>query len=497
MVSPTRLNERDIANLLSDVHFHSQHPSSYISFDPTVSFGFLSFVDNASIPLYAFVGPPLDVYTKTSSTEAWFSDYLLSDVCEDGREYSESAEDDAPPGIRCWGRSDVGILLKVDGEIKASRFECKITEMLIYAVLPELPFLTQNAPPTPPRSSSPNGDVEPRLAFGTGGLQTARLVARFISSDLYYAASQKSVSSLNEPPNGYAQFLTPPPEVRSTQQPLVQKRQRLKSLFDDASRQNKKARRRGGESVAKAMATTDVAPSALQERIFGSSSVDKELAGFPSVRMQPLERSHQLSRSQSLGSMNDLDAIRPGSRAGVVTARKRSSLHRVASLAALDSSSPAPEANPMEQQNKAALTRVVMAGMRIYGLQPRRKASCSKTASESVTSPATALAVDQPPGDEHEYKLVYHQTFKAASFTFRHQMAVQAISQDVMRDIVDRLLAMFCNDPVHTTLAAMNTGQSFGIEGCTEQHVFDLPSAGAISNQATECFGTPKKIRKG
>ena len=487
----------NIANLCIDVHFYNQHPSSYISFDPSVSFSFLSFVDNASIPLHAFVGPVLSVCSEAASTEAWLSNCLLNDVCENGDSNRENSENSASWWTRALGQSDLGILLKVDGEIKAAGFGYKITEILLCAALPELPFHTQNAPPTPPRSSSPNGGLEPHSASVTGGVQTARLVARLISSDLCYEASQESILSSSELLSGYAQFLTPPPESRSTQQPLVQKRHRLESLFDDASRQNKKARRRGGESVAKAMATADIASSALQERLFGSNSIDKELTGCPSVRIQPLERPHQLARSQSLGSLNDIEALRPGSRAGVVTARKRSSLHRVASVAALDSSSPAPEANPMEQQNKAALTRVVMAGMRLYGLQPRQKASHSRAASESLTSSATALAVDQPPGDEHEYKNVYHQTFKAASFVFRHQLDVQALSQDLMRDTVDRLLAMFCNDPVRTTLPAMNTGQAFGIEDNTEKHVFDSPSAGAIPNQATDCFGTPKKTRKG
>lgn len=488
---------RDVAKMRIDVHFHSQHPSSHLSFDPSVSFSFLSFVENASIPPHAFVGPPLDVYTKTSSTEAWLSNNLLDDVCEDGDNDKNSGEDGALWWIRGCGQSDLGILLRVDGEIKTCRFGSKITEILLYAALPELPFQTRDAPPTPPRSSSPNGDIELHSASVIGGVQTARLVARLISSDLCHTASQQLISSSNEPPSGYAQFLTPPPRIRSTPQPHIQKRQRLESLFDDASRQSKKARRGGGERVAKSMATADIASSALQERIFGSNSIDKEVVGLLSVRIQPPERPHQLCRSQSLGSINDIDAIRPGSRAGVMTARKRSSLHRVASLAVPDSSSPAPEANPMEQQNKAALTRVVMAGMRLYGLQSRRKVSHSKAALESPTSLATPLVVDQPPGDEHEYKLVYHQTFKAASFTFRHQMAVQVISQDLMRDTVDRLLAMFCNDSVHTTLIAMNTGQAFGIEDCTKQHAFDLPSTDTIANQATECFATPKKIQKG
>ncbi|KAL9118517.1 MAG: hypothetical protein Q9187_004938 [Circinaria calcarea] len=461
---------------LHDLHFYDQHPSSRISFDSAVSFSFLSFVEIASIPLHAFVGPLLNVYSGAASTEAWLSDCLLRDICEDRDDNGDSGGDGAPWWSRSCGQSNLGILLKVDGEIKISGFGYKIREVLLYAALPELPFYTRNAPPTPPRSSSPNGDWEPHSSSVTGEVQTARIVARLVSSDLFYAASQKKISSLSETPSGYAQFVAPSPEINSNQQPFVQKRQRLESLFDDASRQNKKARRRGGESVAKAMATADVASSVLQERIFGTSLIDKELAGFPPVRMEPPERPHQLSRSQSLGSMHDLDAIGPGNRAGVVAARKPSSLHRVASLAALDSSSPASETNRMEQQNKAALTRVIMAGMRLFGLEPRRKASHSRAASESLTSSAMALVQDQPSGDEHEYKLIYHQTYKAASFVFRHQMAVLAISQDMMRDTVDHLLAMFCNDPVQTPLTASNIGQTFGSEDRTAQCVFDSSS---------------------
>ena len=46
-----------------------------------------------------------------------------------------------------------------------------------------------------------------------------------------------------------------------------------------------------------------------------------------------------------------------------------------------------------------------------------------------------------------EYKLIYHQTFKAASFAFRARWATQTISQSIMRQVVDQLLDLFFTDP--------------------------------------------------
>jgi hypothetical protein len=75
----------------------------------------------------------------------------------------------------------------------------------------------------------------------------------------------------------------------------------------------------------------------------------------------------------------------------------------------------------MESRNKDALSKVVMAAMRLHGLQQRKKsrlrrASTALDAGEFQQSNAEEDA-EEVARDE-EYKLVYHQTYKGAAFAF-------------------------------------------------------------------------------
>ena len=52
--------------------------------------------------------------------------------------------------------------------------------------------------------------------------------------------------------------------------------------------------------------------------------------------------------------------------------------------------------------------------------------------------------------NDEEYKLIYHQVFKGTCFAFRKHIAVvnfQPIIENI-QDTVDKLLAVFCNDPL-------------------------------------------------
>jgi hypothetical protein len=90
---------------------------------------------------------------------------------------------------------------------------------------------------------------------------------------------------------------------------------------------------------------------------------------------------------------------------------KRSGLSQVATV------SLQPEEPTTETRNKEALSRVVMAAMRMYGLEQRKK---SKSRQGSAAPGADAIrqlnaeeAAEGAAKDE-EYKLIYHQTFKGA-----------------------------------------------------------------------------------
>jgi Sld7 C-terminal domain len=63
----------------------------------------------------------------------------------------------------------------------------------------------------------------------------------------------------------------------------------------------------------------------------------------------------------------------------------------------------------LEQQNKDAISRLVMAGMRLHGYQPRKR-------KPKLTESATVEETQSFSSDDH--KLVYHQTYKAVAFIF-------------------------------------------------------------------------------
>jgi hypothetical protein len=80
-----------------------------------------------------------------------------------------------------------------------------------------------------------------------------------------------------------------------------------------------------------------------------------------------------------------------------------------------------PEEPTTESRNKEALSRVVMAAMRMHGMQQRKK-NRSRRASvapgvEDSQEPIAKTAAEEAVKDE-EYKLMYHQTYKGAAFAF-------------------------------------------------------------------------------
>lgn len=156
---------------------------------------------------------------------------------------------------------------------------------------------------------------------------------------------------------------------------------KLSDLFDNASEQRKKARRRGDASN-------------------GSFSV----TGLLHAQVQPPASDHAtkpIAEAQRLGT-------------AIVKAPKRPAVTQIVS-ATPDSF----QDQSIEARNKQAISRTVMACMRVYGMQQRRarvKAGPAKVG-ESQTS------IDDPDmvGDDErdlEYKAVYHQTYKGTLFAF-------------------------------------------------------------------------------
>lgn len=348
------------------------------------------------------------------------------------------------------------------------------------------------------------------LFYGTttatsGLLPELHVHALPLSSDLLYqntAASHlppsPAASSTHPPREVEAQFLPPVPNSQIA--PKSPKRKR--DLFEEATIAKRKAKGKGGGAVAAAAARATEGPRPYAHR--KSISIDSTSSPFPDSRPSsahgPLPRpsSRQLSRSPSISS-----DTRPLSRKDAAEAHgRRSNLSRV------DTISLQPEEPTTESRNKEALSKVVMAAMRMHGLQQRKKiksrrASMAPGLEESQPT-AGEFTADDAEKDE-EFKLIYHQTYKGAVLALvrstmmsqlcplliviqRKHMTVKPLhaQPDRMRDLVEQFLALFLNDPLAQPIPlddAVNPVATPGIKqvgifGSSHHHAspFDLPS---------------------
>jgi hypothetical protein len=218
-----------------------------------------------------------------------------------------------------------------------------------------------------------------------------------------------ALSTSTVPSNVDAQFL--PPQLEAPAVPESPKRKR--DLFEEATVANKKARGRGGAGIAAAAARGGESQPALGHRkslsvdTRGASSTDGRPASANSALSRPASR--QLSRSPSVAS-----DVRPLSRKGLVDGtNKRSTLSQVATA------SLQPEEPTTESRNKDALSRVVMAAMRMHGLQQRKKTPSQRASLVPGVGERQNLneeAAAEESAKDEEFKLMYHQTYKGAAF---------------------------------------------------------------------------------
>lgn len=276
----------------------------------------------------------------------------------------------------------------------------RITEILFYGTIAPS---TAAILPTPPSASSEHHDQLPEL----------RIHATPLSSDLLYSSAVADVpqpTSTSTTADVEAQFL---PQRDTQLTPDSPKRKR--DLFEEATIANKKARGRGGAGFAAAAARAKETQSSLSHR--RSLSIDTKALptsdSRPPSANGPLPRpaSRQLSRSPSISS-----DIRPLSRKGTSdTHNKRSTLSQV------DTVSLQPEEPTTETRNKEALSRVVMAAMRMHGLQQRNKGrSRRESAAHDVEEiqQLDVIAAAEEAAKDAEYKLMFHQIHKGAAFAF-------------------------------------------------------------------------------
>ena len=450
---------------------------------------YLSPVHVPGIPLYLAAGPSLEVSSDNEATLGWLSEVLLA---QEDSPYQDNILIE-PWWSRLGGQSDHGMLLRVESGENGQSRDNTITEVLLYAAMET----SVAALPAPPASSLPAPPDEHLLKSLPRSLPDVKVYALPLCSKIFDRAERA------------AGLLSPPPEECKTpreacflpyglsqphdEKTASQKRQSLSSLFEDATQKRRKLKGRGGEIISKAMAGIDrpLSQHGLPQ------NVEREELETPPLPQKGHAGRRSLTRASTIMSVASSDYSRPASRSGPLANGKRSSLCRVESAISLrDSPTLSDTDGGFALQNKAALTKVVMAGMRLHGLQQRKKPGKRPTLDERPNS-ATSAGDSAPFSEaEDEYKLVYHQTFKAATFTFRRHFGAQIISQELMRDVVDKFLILFCSDPLTTTGLQDGGLAPFGTTNGESLGAFDKPTI-VSSSPMPGRFWSPPTAKRG
>lgn len=297
-------------------------------------------------------------------------------------------------------QSPVGVLVGVESQGDGAR-QPRVTEILFYGTNAATPAI--EGLPTPPSSQD---DPNARL----GLLPELRVHALPLSSDLQYQHASSAIlphSPTDQSQDVDAQFL--PPLHTSHAAPKSPKRKR--DLFEEATIAKRKAKGKGGEGVAAAAARVNESQRTYAHH--KPLSIDSKASPFPDFRPPSAQgassrpASRQLSRSPSITS-----DIRPLSRKDTDAPTKRSNLSRV------DTVSLQPEEPTTESRNKEALSKVVMAAMRMHGLQQRKRTKSRRTSVApglDESQPTSNHAAAEDAANDEEFKIIYHQTYKGAA----------------------------------------------------------------------------------
>lgn len=298
------------------------------------------------------------------------------------------------------------------------------------ASVPQLPHGQRL--PTPPTSSP----FENALDTTTSDQQGLEVLALAMSSELLDIGNLPSPPLSPSPDDGEtipATFLSHqiPQQTETIHEPPTKKRRTATSTLDEAAARRASARRHGGESISAAAAPK---PEVSHRRTSSNT---------------PLQ-TRPLSRSPSIASS------RPGSVRGPIPLEKQpSTLSRVQSASAIPVETSAAAAS-IEEKNKLTISRVVMAGMRLYGLSQssqklhsnkQRSGSASPAPPENNLTPEELEAVRK---SDQEFTEVYNKAFKSMTFTFRAHIQTLSLQgyMDALRDAADRLLVLYCSDPL-------------------------------------------------
>ncbi|KAE8348821.1 hypothetical protein BDV28DRAFT_77353 [Aspergillus coremiiformis] len=425
------------------------------------------FVNPALIPLYARVGPNLELHTTDTETSRWLKTRLLGSV------WLQEEDLDKFPTVQC----PVGLLVSVDSTTRA-KTRSTTTDILVYGIVSSATAFER--PPTPPVSSSASSD-EP---VSRSARQELRIYATPISSSLI-ARTQ----SLPSPPNasellgngGLAEFL---PDDRSPSP----KRKRVATLFESVTQYHKRVRQKG--EVSQSMAHSHTQPSQQLHAL--RIKRESEEPSLPLLDRIASQRSRSLSVGANLhpGKSSDLrtEHSRPSSNRGnprdfskrntpnpfiepSLRKEREPSLALPSSDGRLELSSVPKDAEGIILENKNTISRTILTCMRLYGFNrpTTRSGPSSKnpTNHDMVTShgeETTRMAVAPAPLtttsniDEDEFKTMYHATYRASTFALRKYLKEAPVNESSSNTLppllekgkamayIDEFLRLFCEE---------------------------------------------------
>lgn len=388
--------------LTRDVDIRISAPSAKHGLPNDCTLQFLSHVDTLRIPLHLVCGNRLDVWTTDAETETWFSNLLLSSnhAHDQEQEWWQNASLESPLGILA--------AIKVADAIKTP--QPRITEILFYAARKHLQQDLDTQSHNEASSSTPE--------LGLYALPLSSDLLLFNDTDITPPASPILDASDQGTANG--RFIP-----RPWDEPTLRQRRKtaLDSTFSAASDRRK---RHSGASVSAAAASAQNSPSLL-----------------PTLP--------RLKSEASRGSVPLL--TRPKSRSPSVASLRRDTTlpeqRRVAS--GLSQATPAPppsETELVQQKNKEMVSKVVLAGLRVWGFTASKRKKRASTCTSAAPEPLDAAEEAK----EEEYKLLYHHVYKSTCFAFRATISKEDLSgkefADRVRDTVDALLVILCKDPM-------------------------------------------------
>ncbi|KAH0350854.1 hypothetical protein KCU81_g2394, partial [Aureobasidium melanogenum] len=406
----------DDSNEIRDIQISA--PSSKHTLPSDCTLQFLSHVDTSRIPLHLICGNRLDVWTANSETETWFSNLLLStnDAEDQGHEWWQNAALE----------STLGVLAAVKFADESKVPQPRITEILFYAARKDV---QQNLPSLSDNEAS---SADPELGLYALPLSSDLLL--FNDTDITPPTSP--VLGTSDPNTIDGRFIP-----RPWDEPTL--RQRRKTALDSTfSAATDRRKRHSGASVAAAAAASN-SPSLLPTLPRLKSEASR---GSVPLLTRPK------SRSPSIASLQRTTTI-PETKQRVASGLSR------ATPAPVSSPQPSTEQELLQQKNKDMVSKVVLAGLRVWGF------TASKRKKRASTSAAEPVDPEEEAKDE-EYKLLYHHVYKAACFAFRAWIGKEDLSgkeyAEKVRDTVDALLEILCKDPMEQTAGEeMDLGEGF------------------------------------